>query len=233
MASSTLRRSSWRIAAPLVAVAALGLAGCTNSQEPSNIKGTTPPVWTGTSAPAGNGSGVETSAPSEFGGQSITAQLHDTKGADVGQVTFTKQGDYVQIKAEVRDMQPGFHGFHIHSVGKCETNSVAPTGGDPGNFLSAGGHFQKSGHDSEPASGDLTSLQVRGDGTGELTTTTDAFTLDDLRNNGEGRAIMVHAGADNFANIPQRYQVDGTPGADKETKSTGDAGGRVACGVIK
>ena len=85
----------------------------------------------------------------------------------------------------------------------------------------------------DTASGDLTSLQVRGDGSGTLVTTTDAFTMDDLLA-GEKTAIIIHAGADNFANIPpDRYnQVNGTPGPDETTMSTGDAGKRVACGVI-
>jgi Cu-Zn family superoxide dismutase len=44
---------------------------------------------------------------------------------------------------------------------------------------------------------------------------------------------MIHANADNFANIPGRYtQSDGTQGPDAETMATGDAGKRVACGVI-
>lgn len=64
-------------------------------------------------------------------------------------------------------------------------------------------------------------------------TTTDAFTLDDLLT-GEKTAIIIHAGADNFANIPSdRYtQANGTPGPDQTTMTTGDAGKRVACGVI-
>ena len=66
-----------------------------------------------------------------------------------------------------------------------------------------------------------------------LVTTTDAFTMDDLLT-GEKTAIIIHAGADNFANIPpERYsQTNGTPGPDATTMSTGDAGKRVACGVI-
>jgi superoxide dismutase, Cu-Zn family len=66
-----------------------------------------------------------------------------------------------------------------------------------------------------------------------LVTTTDAFTLDDLLT-GEKTAIIIHAGADNFGNIPRdRYtQTNGTPGPDETTMSTGDAGKRVACGVI-
>ena len=130
-------------------------------------------------------------------------------------------------------LTPGFHGVHIHAAGKCEPNSVAPAGGAPGDFLSAGAHFQAPGHSAHPASGDLTSLQVRQDGSAKMVTTTDAFTEDDLLA-GAKTAIIIHADADNFANIPpERYnQVNGTPGPDETTMMTGDAGKRVACGVI-
>jgi Cu-Zn family superoxide dismutase len=130
-------------------------------------------------------------------------------------------------------LTPGFHGLHIHSVGKCEPNSVAPAGGAPADFNSAGPHFQVGGHTAHPASGDLASLQVRGDGSAMLVTTTDAFTAADLQA-GTKTAIIIHEKADNFANIPaERYQqVNGTPGPDETTMATGDAGKRVACGVI-
>ena len=131
------------------------------------------------------------------------------------------------------EVSPGFHGLHVHSVGKCEANSVAPTGGAPGDFNSAGGHFQVPGHTAHPASGDLTSLQVRQDGSAMLVTTTDAFTAEDLQA-GQKTAIIIHETSDNFANIPpERYQqVNGAPGPDQTTMATGDAGSRVACGVI-
>ena len=131
------------------------------------------------------------------------------------------------------ELAPGFHGLHIHSVGKCEANSVAPTGGAPGDFNSAGGHFQVAGHSGHPASGDLSSLQVREDGSALLVTTTDAFTAQDLTG-GAKTAIIIHEKADNFANIPpERYQqVNGNPPPDETTLNTGDAGKRVACGVI-
>jgi Cu-Zn family superoxide dismutase len=119
-------------------------------------------------------------------------------------------------------------------VGKCEANSVAPTGGAPGDFNSAGGHFQVAGHTAHPASGDLSSLQVRADGSGKLVTTTDAFTAADLQG-GAKTAIIIHEKSDNFANIPpERYQQinGGAPGPDEATMATGDAGKRVACGVI-
>lgn len=230
------RRKHWRLAVPVVALAAIGLTACSNGEEPSDQAGTTPPVWTGSAAPAGQGSeeGGASGEASQAGGDSLTAPLKDASGRDVGKVTFTQQGNHLQVQAEAEGLTPGFHGMHVHTVGKCETNSVAPSGGAPGNFLSAGGHLQVGGNTGHPSSGDLSSLQVRADGSGDLTTTTDTLTLDDLRNNGQGRAVIVHAGADNFANIPTRYSLpDGAAVPDQETLMTGDAGGRVACAVVK
>ena len=101
---------------------------------------------------------------------------------------------------------------------------MAPTGGAPGDFLSAGGHLQVGSANTHPASGDLSSLAVREDGSGLLVTTTDAVTLDQVK----GKALIVHADADNFGNIPNRYsRADGATGPDDSTLATGDAGGRV------
>ena len=157
-------------------------------------------------------------------------------GKQVATAKFEFDNGYVTVTVQTTglgQLTPGFHGMHIHNVGKCEPNSVAPTGGAPGDFLSAGGHYQAPGHTGMPESGDLSSLQVRNDGAALLVTTTDAFTKDDLTS-GAGTALIIHAGSDNFANIPpERYtQVNGAPGPDQTTMSTGDAGKRVACGVI-
>jgi len=168
--------------------------------------------------------------------ESLTTHLKAPDGTQVATAKFEFDNDYVTVTVQTTglgQLSPGFHGLHIHKVGKCEPNSVAPTGGPPGNFLSAGGHYQAPGHTGVPESGDLTSLQVRKDGAALLVTTTDAFTKDDLLA-GDKTAIVIHAGADNFANIPpERYtQLNGTAGPDETTMSTGDAGKRVACGVI-
>jgi Cu-Zn family superoxide dismutase len=69
---------------------------------------------------------------------------------------------------------------------------------------------------------------VRSNGAAKLVTTTDAFTAEQLLA-GQGTAIIIHEKADNFANIPDRYADNGP---DAETLATGDAGKRVACGVI-
>ncbi len=217
----------------LLATCVTLLSACSSPQHASTVPGTTPAIWTGAPAPSGT-SGTERGAP---GAQSVTTHLKAPDGTAVATAKFDFSNGFATITIAttgVGALAPGFHGVHIHKVGKCEPNSVGPAGGAPGDFLSAGRHLQVAGHSAEPESGDLTSLQVRRDGVGMLVTTTDAFTLDDLLT-GEKTAIIIHAGSDNFANIPpERYnQVNGgTPGPDEMTMSTGDAGKRVACGVI-
>ena len=79
----------------------------------------------------------------------------------------------------------------------------------------------------------MPSLLVLDDGTAQLQFATDRFTLAELLE-GDGSAIIVHALPDNFANVPTRYQstTEGVFGPDSATLATGDAGGRVACGVV-
>ena len=116
-------------------------------------------------------------------GEKLTAELKLADGTTVATADIEFTGGYATVTVQTTapgELTPGFHGLHIHSVGKCEANSVAPTGGAPGDFNSAGGHFQMAGHTGHPASGDLTSLQVREDGSAMLVTTTDAFTAEDL-----------------------------------------------------
>ncbi|MEC3920398.1 superoxide dismutase[Cu-Zn] [Nocardia sp. CDC160] len=221
MASSTTRRPSWWTVAPVLAVAALGLTACSNSQESSDVKGTTPAVFTSSPAPAGTSSGLGNAAEPR---DSVSATLKDSNGQTVGTATFANVGGHLEVVVEAHGLKPGFHGLHLHSVGKCEPNSVAPSGGAPGDFLSAGGHLQVGDANAHPSSGDLTSLEVLKDGTAKLTTTTDSVTLDEIK----GKALIIHNGPDNFGNIPTRY----APAPDQETLSTGDAGARVACGVV-
>jgi superoxide dismutase, Cu-Zn family len=223
----------------LLATCVALLSACSSPQHASTVPGTTPAVWTGAPAPGGtsDAEGGASGAPGTPGAQGLVAHLKAPDGTQIAIAKFDFSNGYATVTIAttgVGVLAPGFHGVHIHKVGKCEPDSVGPTGGAPGDFLSAGGHLQVGGHSGAPESGDLTSLQVRKDGVGTLMTTTDAFTLADLMT-GEKTAIVIHAGADNFANIPpERYnQVNGgTPGPDEMTMSTGDAGKRVACGVI-
>ncbi|BBX34447.1 copper/zinc superoxide dismutase [Mycolicibacterium mageritense DSM 44476 = CIP 104973] len=220
-------------AAPVVALSACSPPGEQASSQP----GTTPAIWTGSTSPSA-APGEHGSAPGAEGaaGETLTADLKTADGTSVATAEIQFADGFATVTVETTapgKLTPGFHGLHIHSVGKCEANSVAPTGGAPGDFNSAGGHFQVAGHTGHPSSGDLSSLQIRQDGSGKLVTTTDAFTAEDLQS-GAKTAIIIHEKADNFANIPpEKYQqVNGTPGPDQATMATGDAGGRVACGVI-
>ena len=218
-------------AAALFAVPVLTLSACSPPEQPATSPGTTPSIWTGSPSPS-----ASPSATAATSGEKLTAQLKLADGTTVATADIEFAGGFATVTVETTapgELTPGFHGLHIHSVGKCEASSVAPTGGAPGDFNSAGAHFQKAGHTMHPASGDLTSLQVRADGTAKLVTTTDAFTAEDLLG-GAKTAIIIHEKADNFANIPpERYQqVNGNPPPDEITMATGDAGKRVACGVI-
>ncbi|MCW2551921.1 MAG: Superoxide dismutase [Mycobacterium sp.] len=232
------------ISAPLRFLAAAALivpiaSACSPSEPVATQPGTTPPVWTGSpppSASAGAQSSGAEPTTTTTAGETLVADLKTADGTSVAtaQIVFSGGVATLTVKTTAAgQLTPGFHGLHIHSVGKCEPNSVAPTGGAPADFNSAGPHFQVGGHTTHPASGDLTSLQVRGDGSAMLVTTTDAFTAADLQA-GTKTAIIIHEKADNFANIPpERYQqLNGTPGPDEMTMATGDAGKRVACGVI-
>ncbi|MCV7152921.1 superoxide dismutase[Cu-Zn] [Mycolicibacterium pyrenivorans] len=223
-------------AATLFAVPALALTACSPNEPISDTPGTTPAIWTGSpspsAAPGEDGSG----ASEEASGETLTADLKLPDGTTIATADIEFTGDYATVTVRTTsagELAPGFHGLHIHSVGKCEADSVAPTGGAPADFNSAGGHLQVPGHSGHPASGDLSSLQVREDGSAMLVTTTDAFTAEELLGEA-GTAIIVHEKADNFANIPpERYQqVNGDPPPDQTTLATGDAGARVACGVI-
>jgi Cu-Zn family superoxide dismutase len=200
-------------AATLISLPLAAITACSSPQHASTQPGTTPPVLSGSPA-------ATTSAPSVSsapGAGSLTADLKTPDGKSAATATFDFTGGYVTVTVKTAApgiLAPGFHGMHIHEIGKCEPNSVAPAGGPPGNFLSAGGHYQAPGHTGKPESGDLTSLEVRSDGSAYLVTTTDAFTRDDLLA-GNKTALMLHGTDDSSM-----------PGM------AGMAAERVACGII-
>ena len=222
------------------------LSACAPNEPVSTQPGTTPPVWTGSPAPSTEQHGAVGQEPPGPGAppahnpaDTLTAVINGPDGSQVAAATikFEDGGAFATVTVQTTapgKLAPGPHGLHIHDIGKCEINSVAPNGGAPGDFLSAGGHFQGGGQGGHPNhAGDLTSLQVRGDGTALLVTTTNAFNRADLVG-GDGTAIIIHANPDNFSNIPaDRYQQsNGAPPPDETTLATGDGGKRVACGVI-
>lgn len=234
-----------RVALLFAAPVAL-LSACSPNEPISSEPGTTPAVWTGSPAPGsmdghgghgGDHGGMPKAAPAATPADTLSAKIVGPDGGQIAAATIEFSDGFATVTVQTTaagKLSPGSHGMHIHDIGKCEANSVAPGGGAPGDFLSAGGHFKLDGQDGHPNhSGDLAPLQVRGDGAALLVTTTNAFDKPDLLD-GDGTAIIIHAGPDNFANIPaDRYQqINGAPPPDETTLATGDAGKRVACGVI-
>jgi Cu-Zn family superoxide dismutase len=164
------------------------------------------------------------SAPARAWNVSGEVRLYDGGGNEVGRAKLTQHGGGdVVVQVRVHDLPPGFHGFHVHAVGEC----TPP-------FTSAGAHFDlgiappPTPHFHKDHSGDLPVLLVNADGTGNARFSTDRFPLAALFD-GNGSALIIHANADNYANIPTRYVA----APDATTLATGDAGGRIACGVIE
>jgi superoxide dismutase, Cu-Zn family len=142
-----------------------------------------------------------------------SAQLQPTKGNKaIGEVIFEQVGDKVRMVA-FADRLPGDRefGFHIHEVGDCSNDGNA-----------AKGHFNPFGKphgrfDSpERHAGDLPPLRSNKAGRAKLDTELDIVTLRPGPSNIIGKAIIVHADPDDFT-----------------TQPTGNAGARIACGVIQ
>ena len=161
-------------------------------------------------------SSTSTTSSGSSSAQKLTTQLNTADGKHAADATIDFTNGYATVTVQTVAtgiLSPGFHGLHIHAVGTCEANSVAPSGGQSADFASAGDHFQAPGHTGQPASGDLPPLLVRSDGSGKLVATTDAFTEDQLKGS-EGSSIVLHQSA------------------DLGSQSSADSDKRIACGVI-
>jgi Cu-Zn family superoxide dismutase len=158
----------------------------------------------------------------------------------VGTVKFrvTHHAMYVvaQLKPNDNVTPSQFHGFHIHAnndPSNGEGCQAKPGDAEGRWFLSADGHLSlEPGQDHGAHDGDLPSPLVMADGTAILKFTTDRIDPRDLK----GTAVILHDGPDNFGHVPvgaadNQYQPNDTA-ATTATKGTGNAGPRVACGLI-
>lgn len=181
-------------------------------------------VGAGVGVAAVAGVALLTASPG-FAYHTATASLVDTNGNTAGQVNLVVSGGKMRITARVQvpGEFAGFHGFHIHATGVCDPKAAN------GPFTTAGGHLSEAGRTHRDHWGDLPSLLVNRDGTASMTVATDRVDLARLFD-ADGAAIIMHVGPDNFANIPVRYAPNGP---DTTTTGTGDAGGRLACGVLR
>jgi Cu-Zn family superoxide dismutase len=170
---------------------------------------------------------VATALPASGHGWEAKAILRDANGVRVGTVNFDGDGEGTTVKISLNGVTAGldgFHGLHIHA-----NDGKAPC--DPtGAFTNVGAHWNPTDAIHGHHHGDLPSILIQADGTGTARVVTGRFEPREL----DGRAVILHAGPDNFANVPDRYST-GTPpvaGPDVATKGTGDSGGRMACGII-
>jgi Cu-Zn family superoxide dismutase len=147
--------------------------------------------------------------------QSAKATLKTVDGKDAGSATLTQTPSGVLIALSVKNLPAGEHAFHVHAVGKCEPP-----------FTSAGGHFnpesKKHGLMSGEGhhAGDMPNLHIPTSGELSVEVVNASITLDKGKPSSvfgpNGTALVVHAGKDDY-----------------KTDPTGDAGGRIACGVIE
>lgn len=143
------------------------------------------------------------------------AMLAAADGSPRGEATVTEAADGMHVVVRATGLTPGTHGVHIHTVGTCT----------PPDFTSAGGHWNPTGRQhgkDNPAGmhmGDMPNMLAGADGAGELEyivpggmISTGTMPLLDA----DGAAIVIHAAAD-----------------DNRSDPAGNAGGRIACGVLK
>jgi Cu-Zn family superoxide dismutase len=142
------------------------------------------------------------------------AQLKDASGKAIGDVDLVQTPTGVLIKLQLKGLTPGEHAFHVHAVGKCE----AP-------FESAGPHFNPGNHkhgilSGEGHAGDMPNLHVPQSGELSVEVVNSAVSLEKGKPNSlfdnDGSSLVIHAKADDY-----------------KTDPAGNAGDRIACGVIQ
>lgn len=195
----------------MIGVGALALAACSNASADNDsaaLDNNAANIVLADNGAIDAGNNASDVALPTSGGATAKVLLAD--GADVGTATVSTDKTGLTFTLDARNMKPGTYAVHVHTTGKCEGPK----------FTSAGGHWNPTGKQhgkDNPLGahyGDLPNLTVSAAGTGSVTFTIAGATMAGLLD-ADGAAVMIHAKPDDY-----------------KTDPTGDAGDRIACGVL-
>ncbi len=155
------------------------------------------------------------------GADSVVVEMHlvaaEGVGEAIGTVTATQRPYGTLLTPSLGKLTPGVHGFHVHENPDCRAKEKD---GNPVPGLAAGGHYDPTGAGThqgpfgEGHLGDLPALVVDAEGNAAAPVLAPRIRVADLR----GRALMIHAGGDNYSDMPEKL---------------GGGGARMACGVVE
>jgi Cu-Zn family superoxide dismutase len=147
--------------------------------------------------------------------QTARAQMEPASGSNVtGEATFSEENGTVLFELTVENLSPGEHAVHLHENGDCTAADASSAGGHWNPTMKPHG---KRGEGSAFHKGDIGNMTVNNDGKGSLRLSIQGWSIGGADStNIIGKSVIIHEKADDFASQP-----------------SGNAGGRISCGVIK
>jgi superoxide dismutase, Cu-Zn family len=138
-------------------------------------------------------------------------------GQNIGTIAISEGSKGLVFTPKLTGLTPGLHGFHVHQNPDC---AAGTKDGKQVPGLAAGGHYDPAGtgkhegYEGMGHLGDLPALIVDSDGTASTAVTAPRLKMSDVKDH----SIMIHAGGDNYSDLPAPL---------------GGGGPRIACGVVK